>query len=70
MLTGFETETRIFGQHGRGISVSIDVRVDPINSAVWFVVKARRVAMYTGLSLDEAIELYNSILQQQKEKII
>lgn len=62
LLNGFEAKTRLFGQHGRGINISIDMYSDPINKAVWFSFKTGRTEIYTGPSLSEAIEYYNNVI--------
>jgi hypothetical protein len=64
MLEGFEAKTRIFGQHGRGINISIDMHTDPTNKAVWFTFNDSRCQMYAGPSLEEAISYYNSVIRE------
>ena len=63
-LEGFTGITRLFGDHspGDGINQSIDMMTKPGNKAVWFVLTDHKVSVYKGPSLDEAIEIYNRIL--------
>ena len=64
MLNGFNSKTRIFGQHGRGINISIDMYADPLNKAVWFSYNQNNTTMYIGPSLSEAIGFYNEEIKK------
>ena len=63
MLTGFEAKTRLYGHHGNGVNLSIDIITHPIRKVIWFVLNDNRMDVYTGPDLDTAIEIYNNILE-------
>jgi len=59
-LDGFYAKSRLFGRHGRGFNISIDMFTCPIRNVVWYQFSSNRTKMYEGPSLDEAIELFNN----------
>jgi hypothetical protein len=61
-LAGFEAKSRLFGQHGKGVNLSIDMLSDPIHKTMYFILNDHGTERYKGPDLKDAVSIYNAIL--------
>ena len=67
-LQGFVLENRIAGEHGRGISKSLDSHFNPVDGNVKYKVVSHGEEVFSSSNLQEAIDSYNA--QGEKEYLV
>lgn len=63
MIKNFYPKSRCFGCHNKKVNIAIDIVVDPIKKRILYELSQNHKVIYQGPELDDAIEIYNNILE-------
>ena len=57
----FDSKTRLAADHGKNVNKTLDMMVNPANKRIWFVITDHKAQIFSGPSIDDAIECYNNL---------